>query len=72
MSQIYLSENTKLKTYGSSTKGEVSIIKVESETRDPYELASFLRCLNELAAEQKAAAKPKKVLRLADVREQDQ
>ncbi len=49
-------KDARLKTYSSSTKSDGrSVVKIEIEVHDTYRLASILRDLAELRAEQKAA-----------------
>ena len=51
---------TRVKTYSASTKGGKSVVKIELETSDHYELADILRQLDAIDAEQKEARKPRK------------
>lgn len=57
MSSLYFSDRIHLKTYGAVTKQGKSRITIELEVMDPYEVASVLRQLDEMDAEQKAQIK---------------
>jgi len=58
MTSIYFG-GARVKAYSATTKAGKSLIRVELETSDHYELASLLRQLDEIDAEQKAAKKKK-------------
>ncbi|MEH3092002.1 MAG: hypothetical protein PGN20_15450 [Agrobacterium cavarae] len=58
MTSIYFG-SARVKAYSATTKSGKSVIRVELETSDHYELASLLRQLDEIDAEQKAAKKKK-------------
>lgn len=58
MTSIYFG-GARVKSSSATTKGGKSVIKIELETADHYELASLLRQLDEIDAEQKVAANPK-------------
>lgn len=61
MSSVFFADEIRLKSYTATTKSGVSSIKIELEARDHYALASVLRQLDEIDAEQKAASRPVKV-----------
>lgn len=67
MSGVYLRDGAKLKSYSATTKGKKSVVKIEIEFDDHYELGVCLSGLERLDAEQKAAAK-KKPLAIPDLR----
>ncbi len=48
-------EHTRLKSYSATTKGTVSIIKIEIECTDHGQFSYLLRSLAEIDAEQKTA-----------------
>ncbi|MDQ1196513.1 hypothetical protein [Agrobacterium sp. SORGH_AS 787] len=54
---IFLDAN--LRSHSAATKSGKSIIKIELETVDHYELADILRQLDKIDVEQKAASKLK-------------
>ena len=59
---IYLAadDRLRLKSYTATTRGAKSVIRIELETEDTFELAHALRCLGETQAKQKAAAAAKR------------
>ncbi|WPJ67992.1 hypothetical protein STOPSMEL_16 [Sinorhizobium phage StopSmel] len=57
MSAIFLTDKCHLKSYSAATKGAKSIVKIEIETSDHYDLGYLLRELAEIDAEQKAKEK---------------
>lgn len=72
MSGIYLNELAKLKSFSATVKGAKSSARIEIEFADPTELGYFMSSLQKLDAEQKAAAKPKKQLRIPHLSGGDQ
>ena len=65
MAGIYF-DDAKLKTYSAAlSKGGKSIIKIEIETTDRFELAYILRQCDQIDAEQKAPKKPEPATRKA-------
>lgn len=60
MTGLFWGEKTRLKTYSAVTKSGKSVVKLEIETTDPYELAHLIRNLDEIEVEQLAAAKAAK------------
>ena len=58
MNGVYFGESVRLKSYSAVSKGGKSIIKIELETGDHFDLASILRQLDEGDREQREAAKP--------------
>ena len=69
MTSIYLGKSGKVKSYAAAVKGPKSIIKVEIEVTDTYELASILQDLGEITRAQKISER-KKPLAIEDMREQ--
>ena len=67
MSGIYWDKGVKLKSYGATTKGERSTVRIDLEVTDVHELAYILRQCREINDEQKV--KPKKLLALPDYSE---
>ncbi|MBD8556870.1 hypothetical protein IFT84_20370 [Rhizobium sp. CFBP 8762] len=57
MSSIWLDEHCSLKSYSATTKGGKSMLRIEIDVRDHYSLGYLLRHLDEIEAEQKAAAR---------------
>ena len=62
-------DSGRLKSYSASTKGKVSVVKVEIEVTDAFDLGSLLSGLDRTMEEQKAA-KAKKPLAIEDMRGQ--
>ena len=60
MSGVYFGESVRLKSYSAVSKGGKSIIKIEVETGDHFDLATILRQLDENVRAQREAAKPAK------------
>lgn len=61
MPGVYLDEHSRLRSYGATTKGPISVVKIEIEVRDSYSLAAILENLGRVQREQAAAsAKPTK------------
>lgn len=58
MRMIWLPENGSLKSYSATTKGAKSIVKIEIETSDHYDLGCLLRELAEIETAQKASKSP--------------
>jgi hypothetical protein len=65
---IYFGKTARLKSYSAAVKGAKSIIKIEIEVSDSYELASILNDLGETTRAQKAADR-KKPLAIEDMRD---
>ncbi len=68
MTSLYFGQHARLKSYGATTKGEKTIVKIEVESSDNYEVAGLLNDLRAMQAVQKPAAKAKR-LAIPDLRE---
>nr|WP_298099720.1 hypothetical protein [uncultured Shinella sp.] len=66
MTSIYFGETVRLKSHSATTKAGKSMIKIELETTDHFDLASILRQLDSIDQEQREAAKPRKKLAPAE------
>ncbi len=53
MSSLYLGNTGKIKSYGAVTKGKSSVVKIEVDIADPYDLAGVLKDLEAMQAEGK-------------------
>lgn len=60
MSGIYFGDSVRLKSHTAQTKAGKSVIKIELEVHDHFDLASVLRQLDEIAGEQLSRNKPLK------------
>ena len=58
MAYIYF-DDARVRTYSATTKAGKSVVKIELETSDHYELAALMRQLDKIDEEQKAAKKKK-------------
>lgn len=60
MKSIWLDENCRLASYGATTKGAKSRVRIEIECPDGYSLGYLLDGLRQIDDEQRAAAKAEK------------
>ena len=58
MKSIWIrADKSRLRSYGATTRGKVSVVKIEVEVSDPHALAYLLEDLGEFNREQQASLK---------------